>query len=91
MGAKIATCCYCGARTALSLIGTERHELACAQCGAPLREMKQMPTHSAAQERPKKSKSKAVKPRKIGKKKPRKSPYRRLFAEIVDVIEDVFD
>ena len=39
MTTKIATCCYCGARTALRL-DRARHELACAACGAPLREMK---------------------------------------------------
>ncbi len=39
MTAKIATCCYCGARAALRL-DRARHELACAACGAPLRELK---------------------------------------------------
>ena len=39
MAQKIATCCYCGARAALRL-DRARHELACANCGAPLHEMK---------------------------------------------------
>ena len=39
MSTKIATCCYCGARAALRL-DRGRHELTCATCGAPLREMK---------------------------------------------------
>ncbi|WP_226624493.1 hypothetical protein [Alloyangia pacifica] len=38
----IATCCYCGSRTALALNGTQRHELACASCGAPLRQLKNL-------------------------------------------------
>jgi len=37
---KIATCFYCGTRSALVLSTAVRHELACAACGAPLHEMK---------------------------------------------------
>ena len=48
MTTKIATCCYCGARAALRL-DRGRHELACAACGAPLREMKALRAeHGAA-------------------------------------------
>ena len=43
---KIATCCYCGQRTALVLRGEGRHELSCAACGAPLHEMKAIPCAS---------------------------------------------
>lgn len=43
MAQKIATCCYCGARAALRF-DRERHELACANCGAPLHEMKALKT-----------------------------------------------
>ncbi len=39
---KIATCCYCGTRAALVLKGDSRHELSCANCGAPLHDMKQL-------------------------------------------------
>ncbi len=39
---KIATCCYCGSRAALTL-DEGRHELACASCGAPLRDLKMLP------------------------------------------------
>ncbi len=38
----IATCCYCGSRAALVLDGTQRHELSCASCGAPLRQLKNL-------------------------------------------------
>lgn len=44
---KIATCCYCGTRATLRL-DKARHELACAACGAPLRQMKALPSHEAA-------------------------------------------
>lgn len=42
---KIATCCYCGTRAALVLRGEARHELACANCGAPLHDLKHLPVH----------------------------------------------
>ncbi|MGR3485630.1 MAG: hypothetical protein ACU0BF_09830 [Paracoccaceae bacterium] len=55
MGAKIATCCYCGTRAAL-VLDRERHELTCAACGAPLHEMKRMPeAESARPRKPKKT------------------------------------
>ena len=43
-GTKIATCCYCGTKAALVLKGTDRHELTCASCGAPLHDMKMLKT-----------------------------------------------
>ncbi|KNG95665.1 hypothetical protein [Pseudaestuariivita atlantica] len=44
---KIATCCYCGTRAALVLKGRERHELACSACGAPLHNLKMLPSAKA--------------------------------------------
>jgi len=41
-GTKVATCCYCGTRAALVLRGKERHELSCANCGAPLHNLKML-------------------------------------------------
>ncbi len=101
---KIATCCYCGARTVL-VLDQSRHELACASCGAPLHQMKLMPVARAA---PKKQAFQApcfVKPQKrpvrdnrkgwnsYGKarKKGRKSLSRKVFEELWDVVEDIFD
>ncbi len=51
---KIATCCYCGTRAALVLRREGRHELSCATCGAPLRELKAIPcaVQDRAQDRP---------------------------------------
>lgn len=89
MGVKIATCCYCGTKAALALRGKHQHELSCSNCGAPLHEMKMMPIHPAkpvksAPHRPVKSKKK----RKIKRRPP---IHRRIFAEIIDEIEDLFD
>ena len=43
---KIATCCYCGARTALRLSGDASADapraLACQSCGAPLTRLKRL-------------------------------------------------
>ncbi|MDA5556171.1 hypothetical protein [Shimia sp. MMG029] len=64
---KIATCCYCGTRAALVLRGDTRHELSCANCGAPLHDLKHLrvapPAQQALAHRPK-SKDKRDKPRK---------------------------
>jgi len=90
---KTATCCYCGAQTVLTLSGRSRHELACARCGAPLRQMKRLrphvrdhaPSPSELAGRPRKlSKRDRGKPRKRRKPKPMAS---RLF----DVAEEIFD
>jgi transcription initiation factor IIE alpha subunit len=92
---KIATCCYCGTRAALVFKGAGRHELACSACGAPLHELKQMPSAARKQERvkvvhvPVYRDSKPPKPKK--KKKRRKSWSRRFAEEFFDVVEDIFD
>jgi hypothetical protein len=50
---KLATCCYCGARTMLVPSARNGHELACGACGAPLHEMKWLkaPAAGKAQKR----------------------------------------
>lgn len=97
---KIATCCYCGARAAL-ILERARHELSCANCGAPLHEMKRLP-----QEHP--GKSDLVRPSAVRSKTRRhkqqvrehhykrpkrrgKALFRRFVEEAFDVIEDIFD
>jgi uncharacterized Zn finger protein (UPF0148 family) len=58
---KIATCTYCGTRAALVLEGSERHELACSACGAPLHDLKRLKTghvDAAAHRAPRKGKKK---------------------------------
>lgn len=47
---KIATCCYCGARAAL-VLGAGRHELTCASCGAPLHDLKRLPSEAVEKHR----------------------------------------
>lgn len=98
---KIATCCFCGTRAALVLRGRDRHELTCVSCGAPLHEMKQLhPGRSSASAttpaRP--AQRQRVVPyeshdRWAGQKprRKKKSLKRRIFSEILDVIEDIID
>ncbi len=94
---KIATCCYCGLRTALRLTARSGHELACGSCGAPLHEMKPLKLDPTPQTPPKRENmfSQAAfraksKPKKK-KRKPRKSFLRRAIEDVWDEIEDIFD
>ncbi len=92
---KIATCCYCGTRSALVLTGNLRHELACSACGAPLHDLKMLRKDRGGDrellpQRRVKSANPA-KPRKAKPKKKRKSVFSKLFDEAFDVIEDIFD
>ncbi|MFY0623551.1 MAG: hypothetical protein JXQ89_17860 [Pelagimonas sp.] len=95
----IASCCYCGARTALVLT-PDRHELCCASCGAPLHNMKRLkedaehPSGKVKTKKLKKTKAAKVgygKPSKVKKKKKSKSFTKSLFGEAFDLIEDIFD
>lgn len=94
---KIGTCCYCGTRALLSLEGTTRHELACASCGAPLHNLKQLKQPSVearparAMGRPKaKATVKRTKTKKV--EKPRKKRgWGYWIREAIDEIEDIFD
>ncbi len=89
---KIATCCYCGTRAALVLKGTQRHELACASCGAPLRDLKMLKLPE-----PERHVSARVKPtlplrqsrRNVKRHKP--SRLAEMFDDLEDWIEDLFD
>ena len=99
MTPKIATCCYCGTRAALSLRGNERHELACSNCGAPLHEMKMLRTAAVESRDQKRSMPTRGQTSKQGdwdqrrrkKKKKTKSLKRRFFEEVFDAAEDIFD
>lgn len=94
---KIATCCYCGTRATLVLRGTERHELSCSNCGAPLHNLKMLRADHHGQRELVKSTRKREperreKPKKRAKpQKRRKSFKRRLLEEAFDVLEDIFD
>ena len=93
---KIATCCYCGTRATLVLSGRERHELACSNCGAPLHNLKMLPTeHPGKRKLVKPSKrhkpEKHYEPERRRKPKRRKSLKRKLFEEAWEVLEDIFD
>ncbi|MGB1235508.1 MAG: hypothetical protein ACPG5U_07230 [Planktomarina sp.] len=105
MTTKIATCCYCGTRAALTLKGKVQHELACGTCGAPLHDLKHMPLRhegKASKVKPSRVRVKPDDPIKGYKwdeaakktkkpKKKKKSFARWLIEEIKDEIEDIFD
>jgi len=90
--AKIATCCYCGARAALTLSRRERHELACSNCGAPLHNLKKLPSKTWYAPAPKSNVSARQPLRKAKKKK--KGKARRFFdfvEDAFDIVEDIWD
>ena len=95
-GTKIATCCYCGTRAAPVLRGHDRHELSCSNCGAPLHVMKMLPATKAPAPEPHKrpytpphpERQQVARPQ---KRRKGKSFGRKVFSEIWDIIEDVFD
>lgn len=97
---KIATCCYCGTRAALVLTGTDRHELSCATCGAPLHDLKMLRvdhTRDRARVKPsplhrwEEAPAQAQRPSPPRPKKRRKGFKRRFLEEAFDLIEDIFD
>ncbi len=96
---KIATCCYCSARTVLKPTARDGHELACGSCGAPLHNMKWLKAPEPASKpaptfaKPvHKSWAKPAKPRKRSKpKKRRKSLFSKALEEAWDFAEDIFD
>jgi hypothetical protein len=101
---KIATCCHCGSKAALKL-DTSRHELSCASCGAPLRDLKMLPksVETAKPVRravshqpdlrhfPENPRAAAYKKTKPRKVKKRKSWLKGLAEEVIDLVEDIFD
>ena len=102
---KIATCCHCGSKAALKL-APGRHELSCASCGAPLRDLKMLPkeavrskpakrkpvSHQPSVRRfPEKHAAAAYKKSKPRKVKKRKSWLKDMAEEVFDLVEDIFD
>ncbi|MEM6941792.1 MAG: hypothetical protein AAF943_13230 [Pseudomonadota bacterium] len=104
---KIATCCFCGTKAALTL-DQGRHELVCQSCGAPIRDLKTMPTQRGKQQARKK-KRKAVDhrpelrdfPRTVAlapkrHEKPRRGKkrgrwFKKFAEEVFDLVEDILD
>ncbi len=86
---KLATCNFCGKRTALRNTAHDGHELACGSCGAPLHVMKRMRAETAevaAGHKP----SKTPKPIK-GKKKKGKRRWLKLAKDVIEEIGDILD
>jgi len=97
---KIATCCYCGARTILQLTARSGHELACASCGAPIHEMKPLRTDRGKKadhdDRAGYRKKKGFHDKHHAyadknRKKRKRSTLWRVLEEVVDVVEDIID
>ena len=96
---KVATCCYCGTRAAL-VLDRARHELVCSSCGAPLHDLKMLPTeHPGQRELVKPSRrhpeyGKTTKSKKSDKSKKwnkKKRFAKKAFSEFFDIVEDIFD
>ena len=96
MTPKIATCCYCGTRAALSLRGDVQHELSCSNCGAPLHEMKMLRADASGDRElvrnsPIRRDNEANWKRGKRRKKKQKSLAHRFMEEVWDVAEDIFE
>ncbi len=89
---KIATCCYCGTKSALVLKGKEQHELSCSSCGAALHNLKHLPKGGWGEHKSKPVKPKRVAPndRSMRKKKKKKPMGLRILEEVFDVVDDLF-
>ncbi|MFY0692239.1 MAG: hypothetical protein JXR14_10010 [Paracoccaceae bacterium] len=90
---KIATCCYCGARTMLKPTARDGHELACASCAAPLHEMKwlKMPDREPPKRTAERPSSYAPRPRKPKRKTHKIRRLKDWLEDAWDEIEDIFD
>lgn len=99
---KIATCCYCGTRAAL-VLGRDRHELSCSNCGAPMHNLKRLPEEKVKKSHrapvpsghymPEESRGRKERrhPPQRKRRKKRKSLMRYFAEEAFDVLEDIFD
>lgn len=91
MGPKIATCCYCGTRAALKLSGDVQHELACASCGAPLHDIKQMPIKSRKPEKKQHYEKPVSYKKPLKSKKKYKKKKKGFLSDIFDDFDDILD
>jgi hypothetical protein len=102
---KIATCCHCGTKAALTL-DVGRHELSCSSCGAPLHDLKRVPQstqppkpakrqavshHAPLRSFQEAPKAAASKKKKPRKVKKRKGWFRDIAEEVFDFVDDIFD
>ena len=96
---KIATCCYCGSRSMLTLAGRVQHHLACSSCGAPLSRMKAIRTEPDGQRpkaaRPARQQAPGLQAPRTAEKthrpKRRKPLVKRLLDRIEDAVEEIAD
>ena len=89
---KIATCCYCGSRTLLTLRGRVQHQLACSVCGAPLSAMKALRLEPEAPPRHRPAAPPPARPRGEAPRRKRRKPFaKRALDRIEDIVEDILD
>lgn len=102
---KIATCTYCGTRAALVLDGKTQHELACSACGAPLHDLKMLPTRPAQDDGARRAQRRGHPVQDYGgrlpqwnpsgpirkSRKKKKSLKKRLIKEAFDILGDILD
>lgn len=99
---KIATCCYCGTRAALTFGRTGRVELACRACGAPISVLKPLrptspppptPTPRKPPAKPTPATATAPRPRKKKKtsQKRRRGGLRATVSRLIDDLDDLLD
>ncbi|MFD0980860.1 hypothetical protein [Tropicimonas aquimaris] len=76
------------------MLGSDRHELVCSACGAPLRQLKSLPAETAARTPvplPSRGQLRDRPKRKPKSKKKRKSWLKDLFEDAFDELGDLFD
>lgn len=93
---KLATCCYCGARTMLHAPDGPKRVLNCGACGAPLRQVKAVPVAAPSPKAPMQVGRAKPPPRKRKRSRRRServgSPvWSRLGRKIVRAVEDLVD
>ena len=77
------------------MLDRARHELTCAQCGAPLHDLKMLPVEKPVAQKvqvargPKPQVAKPSKPRKVKKRKGFR--LKNLVEEVFDIVEDILD
>ena len=97
---KIATCCHCGTRTTLRAVKGQ-HVLSCANCGAPLTDLKMLPRAApkgkavSHQRLPRQfdrgSAEERYKPKKRKKPKSKARWVKKMAEGVFDLVEDIFD
>lgn len=98
-GAKLITCCYCGAQDVFKIHKGTRRSLACLSCGAPMRKITTIKvTETVLDRRTEAATNPQAPPRTGGKQAKRHAAYHKKrkkkkgwVAELWDDLDDIFD